>query len=647
MRRAAWAMLVTAAAGATAQQPAPRTIQQDFDAATALSQGKDPAAALAAWDALLARATKSARTRAVVQARRAALLWQLGREDQAQIAADAALAGLPATDASLRDDRFATLMTIGRVARSTLDYAGAADAFAKAEVLAEAAEPKLVALNVLIEVQTFVDPAAARQALARADQLLAANKVDETSQAIFARRRGLLAINAGDWPTAIAETQRAVKLLGGLTSKTDSIDVSARADAALALILAKQPDRAREYLAFTGAGRLPKTSFDPAGNMVVPDCGGEVGLKPADLAVIEFTLGDDGVVVHAAPIYAAGGPRVGLEFARAAGAWSWSPEQVRELPTFYRTNVRVEMRCSTGFERPSVQTLLDQEVVSWLEGKGLDLPDRPANDAAAAPAQRAALIAAEAREGRDSIRIMPALLAVQRNSITGREDVHDLSARALAIARANGASPRAQLSFAVTERLTATPAGDYAGMERSLRPLLADPVLAADAQARSALRLMIADYLKGDEGTALVRQVAADPALKADDPTKVGALVRLASREQTAGQVAAARASFEAAGVAADQCALLDAPPKMTGYNVSFPDEALRWGFEGWTQTQFDVDAAGKVANERTILSYPAFVFSQSGTAMMRGAKFTKSYRPDGKLGCGSLTKRIRFTMRP
>ncbi|RZM18851.1 MAG: hypothetical protein EOP67_59055, partial [Sphingomonas sp.] len=115
--------------------------------------------------------------------------------------------------------------------------------------------------------------------------------------------------------------------------------------------------------------------------------------------------------------------------------------------------------------------------------------------------------------------------------------------------------------------------------------------------------------------------------------------------EQTDGDAAAARAAFERAGVDAGQCALLDSPPRLTGYNATFPNEAMRWGFEGWTQTQFDVDAAGRVANERAILSYPAFVFSQAGTNMMRNARFTKSYRPDGKLGCGSLVQRVRFSM--
>ncbi len=647
MRRAAWAMLVTAAAGAAAQQPAPRTIQQDFDAATALSQGKDSAAALAAWDALAKRATKSARTAAVIQGRRATLLRKLGRDEEAAVAVDAALARMPTTDTTLKEDRYEALLTRGYIRQATLDYAGAADDFTAAEALADLPVTKLSALHSLVEVQTFVDPGAAKAALGRADALIAAANLDVASQASFARRRALLAMNTGDLAVAQAESQRAVKLLGGLTSKSDIQDVAARGDAALALILAGQSDRAREYLAYTGQGRLPNTTFDPAKNMVVPDCAGETGLKPADLAVVEFSIGDDGAVSGATPIYAAGGPTVGLEFARATAGWSWTPEQVKELPRFYRYNVRVEMRCSTGFERPSVATLLDDDLTAWLETKRLSLPDVPANAAAAAPAQRAALAAAEARGGRDSVELLPSLLMLQRSPVVGREETHGLAMRSLAIARAAGAPPRALLVLAIEEKMSGATIDSDRAVARALEPLLADPTFGNDPRSRSSIRLLLADRGKGEAGAAYLRQVADDPQLKADDPAKVGALVRLASREQSAGDTIAAKAAFEQAGVAADQCALLDAPPTMVGNNGKFPEEAVRWGFEGWTQTQFDVDAAGRVANERAILSYPAFVFTQAGTNLMRTARFTKSYRPDGKLGCGSLTKRIRFTMRP
>jgi hypothetical protein len=78
---------------------------------------------------------------------------------------------------------------------------------------------------------------------------------------------------------------------------------------------------------------------------------------------------------------------------------------------------------------------------------------------------------------------------------------------------------------------------------------------------------------------------------------------------------------------------------------MDFPHEAMRWGFEGWTRLQYDVTAEGKAANVRPIISYPPFVFSEAGTAILEGARFSKSYRPDGGLGCGGDVSGVRFQM--
>ena len=73
--------------------------------------------------------------------------------------------------------------------------------------------------------------------------------------------------------------------------------------------------------------------------------------------------------------------------------------------------------------------------------------------------------------------------------------------------------------------------------------------------------------------------------------------------------------------------------------------QAMRWGFEGWTQVQFDIGADGNVINQRALLSYPPFIFSEAGTKFFTQAKYAKTYRPDGGLGCGATTTRIRFLL--
>ena len=144
---------------------------------------------------------------------------------------------------------------------------------------------------------------------------------------------------------------------------------------------------------------------------------------------------------------------------------------------------------------------------------------------------------------------------------------------------------------------------------------------------------------------APLQAVADDKGLAANDPMRVGALIRLASLQQQAGDPVAARATFNRSGLAASQCAILDAPPRFLSAGGTFPDEARIWGFEGWTRTQFDVGPDGKVFNERAVLSYPPFVFTKAGTQTVAGARYTKTFRPDGGVGCGGLSQNVRFKM--
>jgi outer membrane biosynthesis protein TonB len=97
----------------------------------------------------------------------------------------------------------------------------------------------------------------------------------------------------------------------------------------------------------------------------------------------------------------------------------------------------------------------------------------------------------------------------------------------------------------------------------------------------------------------LLQQVVDVTGLAANDPMRVGALIRLASLQQQAGDTAMARTTFDQSGLSASQCAILDAPPRLVSAGGVFPNEAMAWGFEGLTKTQFDVGADGKVINQR------------------------------------------------
>ncbi len=637
--------LVAFASVATAQQTA-RTVQQDFDAAEALDAGTDKAAALTAWEALEKRVASRPRSRAIVLVRKSAALLALDRKDEANAAAREGLAILPADDPSLRADRFKASFNLGRIAMTSLDYATAADWFGKAEAIADTPRDKMVAALAVVQTTTFTDPAAAAAAQARIDGQLASAKLDAASLGTIAEAKGTMQLNRGDIAAAQGTFRDAVRDFGGMnTSRIDIRDVSVRSDAAIAYLLGGNEEEARRYVAMTGAGASSIGLIDPGVAMVPPDCGGEAGLKPADMAVVEFSIAADGTAQAVRPIYAAGGGKVALEFARAVRQWSWTAEQVKAMPTFLRFNVRVEMRCNLAFQRPSISDALQADMITWGRGKGLAFVDQSESPVTALIAQRRALAASSANG--DTLATLPALFALVHNPLLAREERGALARRALALAIANDAPARARLDLDLEARTAAVADLYKRGMfRRVVEPMLSEAPYAADAPSRAALRLMLADHEDGrSRSEAILQQVAQDVALPAADPFKVGAMIRLASIAQTRGDLAAARNAFTASGLSASQCALIDKPPKMISVGGTFPQEARRWGMEGWTRTQFDVDADGHVRNERAIISYPPFVFTKSGTETLRTARYAKTYRPDGGLGCGALTRGVRFSL--
>ena len=644
---AGMAAIVAATVQVAAQTPT-TTVQQDFEAAAALDAKGDKAAALAAWEKLESRTKPGSRSRGVALVRKSAALFKLDRSDDAVIAARGGLALLPAADPTLAEDRWRAYYDLGIIAQNALDYAGAGDAYRSAEAAADTPSLKAASMLALADVSTFTNPAVADAALARIDALAKTVSVDAVLKADIARRHAILLLNRGSYEPARLYAVEAVRQLGGMTSKTDLRDVSARSDAAIASLLAGKSEDARRYMAMTGAGRLTKGEFDPAVQMDVPPCGGEADLRPADMAVVEFTIGDDGIVRNVSPIYAAGGGAVALDFARAVRDWSWTPEQAKALPTFFRYNVRVEMRCSTLFERPSIGKFLDADMAAWLETKGLSLPaEERGADAVAVVSQRAALAAAEAKTGPTSIATLPSLYQLINNAVVGREETNALARRALAIAEAQGAPAIARLPLEISVRETASADiwknGAYA---RAVTPLLSMPVYENDPKSRATILLLIAESTRSRSRRAvLLQQVVDVTGLAANDPMRVGALIRLASLQQQAGDTAMARTTFDQSGLSASQCAILDAPPRLVSAGGIFPNEAVAWGFEGLTKTQFDVGADGKVINQRAVLSYPPFVFTKAGVQTMAGARYTKTYRPDGGVGCGGLSQNVRFRL--
>jgi tetratricopeptide (TPR) repeat protein len=635
---------------------AAQSVQQQFDAATALSAAGKWPDSLQAWEALEARLAKSTTSRslAIVRVRKAEALVKLGRYEDAETALRRGLPGLPASDPTIAEDRFIGLVGLGGIAERDLDYGEALQQYQAASQAAPDSFSRLRALSGMVRTGMFFDASAA---LHNADEALRLAQEDgpERSKKNIGQTRTLRArvlLNLGRFEEARTELKAATAELGGLTMRVDAADVVTRSDNAIASLLAGKEDEARKYLAYAGAGRLPK-AFDLGAEMKPPACGGVDGLLPEDVAVVEFTVLDDGSVGWAAPIYSSRQGDSALAFARAARGWSWTPEQAKAIPAFFRYMTRVELRCTATSKRPSAAELLTSDVIDWLRGHGV----APLSATGESDARRAPLLLDELRRrnvasGGRSPAVVPVLLELAANVTLPAEDRVGFVARALEIAREQKAPGRVVAAIGLRSAGYSTKERSK-GRDKDFEALLLDPAVAADPTATATVRLGFADllYLALNQKAAAIEQLARirdSAGLSPQDPIRTAALIRMSSIEFATGDIEAARAAFTESGLKAEQCALLDTGPRLKRIKASytdFPMEAMRWGFEGWVKTEYDVRANGTVAAPRPVVTYPPFVFAKAAMEVISRTTYEPSFRPDDSLGCGGMNQTVRFVM--
>jgi hypothetical protein len=184
-------------------------------------------------------------------------------------------------------------------------------------------------------------------------------------------------------------------------------------------------------------------------------------------------------------------------------------------------------------------------------------------------------------------------------------------------------------------------AGDRAARLGAALPLIDQ---APDGQRSAAwLRVEMAVALEtaGDFAAARppLEAVVALPSgeLANDDPIRSVAILHLSLLDRKNGNVVAAQTRLTAAGLTVQKCDLLDVKPVATNRTVSdsaFPDEALRWGFEGWVEAGFDIDADGDVKDVRALISYPPFIFGDATTKVLSKFRYLPPTLGDTALGC-------------
>ncbi|WP_294190867.1 energy transducer TonB [uncultured Sphingomonas sp.] len=635
------------AAGGAAATTAPagaQTLQQRFDQATQLASEDKCAEAVSIFDAVAPRLAKSPVGTAALRVRKGKCLIYLDRGAEGAAMIRAALPVLAAQGASFNDEVIDAHLRLAREAHARFDYDAAA-ADGRAALALSTGTARMRPLMLLADTLMFdhdgkaLGYAQEARAIALADQSLSKKDVANV-QTIYAR----VLMNEGRDKEAYAVLKDSLVKRGGLTSRVGLDDVATRSDLAIAALRNKDMDNARQYLAYTGAGRMADAPYAKAVSMQPPTCADVPGLTPQDVAIVEYSLANDGRVVGAVPIFTTGKRAAAIAFAQAVAGWSWRSDDVKAIKPFYRLSSRVELRCLKTPSAPSLTTPLADATEAWITAQGgaASAAWADLSDAAALPLQRAAM------NGGSAAQQLATLFALSRNAVVPADERAQFAAQALTRAGALNA-PTAVRTFAAINAINEDNGNAY---RSAFRRLLADPQTAADPLSAATLRVLIAvpNYRGGpaDDAPQLLDAVIAEEGLPERHPLKVAAMLQQANVRAAKGDLAGAKQAFAATGLTAEQCSLLGITPAMRSSGASsndFPMAAMRYGFEGWVSTEFDIGADGRTLEPRAVIAYPPFVFDDAATGIMRDSRWTSSFRPEGALACAGRQVPVVFRL--
>ncbi|WP_333573918.1 energy transducer TonB [Sphingomonas sp.] len=641
------ALLLAGAQQAAPQQAADTpTPQQLFDQATKAAADGQCEAAVQAFEQIEKNAKVMADpiVRAAVDVRKGYCLAQLERSEEGQAAIRRGLPVLAAKGSGFAEEVRQAHLALGKFATLDFDYSAAIAEYSLA-LEGTTGSDRIRPLMALSQAAMFDQDGAAVRYAAEAYGIVNADPAfDKKAKAVVQTQYARALLNAGRAPEAYAELKDSLRKQGGLTMKVGVADVTTRSDLAIAAWLNNDKDKAFEYLAYTGAGHFEKSPFERARDMSLPPCGEATGLKPEDIAVVQFSLAEDGHVEGVLPIYAPAGRAAAIAFAREVAGWSWMPEDVRTIPPLFRYTTRVELRCTTGAERPALTLPLANATAEWLESKGVaDAGWQAMPDAKSAPLERAALAAA--RSKKDSLAMFAAAVWLGGNSVAAEGERKALLGEAVQLSEIL-AAPAPVRAYAAIMKAQA----DRASRGGALRTLLNRPDFQGDPLVSATLRLLLAmpGYRSRGPSDAdgLLSAVVATPGLPERHPLKIAAWLQRANLAASKGDLDSARHAFDQTGLTSRQCALLGLKPavRSTGdLSNAFPQSAQRLGFEGWARTEFDVTTDGKTIAPRVVSAYPAFVFDGAAAAAAKGFRYTSSYRPEDGVACTAQEAPISF----
>lgn len=650
-------ILFTLSAAAMAQAPgqtaAQTTAQQDFDAAQAHLDAGRVAEARAGFAALLTRFGLQSRTRSamIVRSRLAETMVSMSDEAEAEPLLRTALASFPAGVPAVAAERAGVqrLLAIIEEERGALRAAAA--------LWRQAIDEKLLPSDSVGQAEARIgfaraaiwhDPAVVRTQLqllqAYDDSFFGGKDKASRTRVTLLRLEAQLAMNEGRLADARTALDKAAKLAGGIaTSRVDLSDVRLRGDLVVLAWLERRPAEVARLLALSGATALDDGTVDRRGatNQPLPACAPATDLAPDAMAVIEFSVRDDGRVVNVRPVYAHPGSGAAdshpeEEFAAAVHRWSWPAAQAGKINAFWRTSVRAELRCMT--RQPDViAASLYREVQQWQAARGLTAPDVSGSDASRRVALLAELQRREGADGADAVALIPVLQSLVNNSAVSGRERRDIASRLHGLTVRHQAPMLLQayaLQFAQDDQ-DAGRAAALAAVER-----------AGEAESRfaDALRLEGLDGKSGRAVEAALNAIVArrDP----DDPIRTKALVRLSDLSFARGDTEASTGFLRTSGLSAQQCALVDARPASVNAGFSsndFPDGSLLWGLSGTVEIGFDIAADGHTGNVRIVSARPPFAFDEASVARIKTWRYKPVQRGNGSIGCVGRVQGVRF----
>jgi TonB family protein len=647
MRRALGALILASALGqipAFAKSPGSSS-QAIYDLAQAAYDRSDWGPAAAGFSQLLPTGASRAlgRSESVIAYRYADSLVHLGQTEAAGVWIGRAVQGLATGDPGLLAE---ALVVEGDVKTLDYDYPGAMGAYERAEglVAAEGSSDALVRarFGFAVAAMTLAPKAAMAKLSLLSASLGPALSSKSMSRARLEDLEARAAINSGDAAAAFRFIKMAVADSGGLGDRVTGAQAAIRADAGVIYRLKGEFEQSRRYFAYTGAGHLPNMDWISARSGELPTCGAsEEEPHPDDSVVVDLAISEDGRVLRAAPVYVSRPGLIGAAFARAVSAWRWDPEKLKDVSPFFRATLQLELKCVPRPRPTGLDAGLQRRVIAWLRQKGLVNQD--GGSGASGPYLR--VRADDPRlllPGGATLAVLAAPIKPYLKTPEGfwrRLDQEKAPSGAYAeyIIRLAGGGQEWRAAARIYE----------AWIPRFKAQFPGDPALAYLQLSEAFSWETAGDFQRAQPLlAAVIDGPSADDALGA--PIRQVALLHRAIGLDRAGDPAAARDALARSGLSAEQCSLFDTHPVAESLSIdssAWPDDALRWRFEGYVQVAFDIADDGRVKNVRSVVSYPPYIFAEATEKAALGFRFIPPRLGGRAVGCEGRLQAVAYRL--